>query len=199
MEDVLVLQNETKEVNLTIMKHVILEVTKALMKAGLIGIVCYNIYLANNEFNKTRLLPMKIESTENKDIKRTKEALAILNLPANKIPTYSESVILASRAADVDPVLIVALMYTESSFKVTARSSKGYTGLMQTPSRTGYVEADIMHGASILKEKLQISKGDIHKALTFYKGSKYDKNNLGYKQATQVLDLYNKLNKRIVV
>lgn len=86
-----------------------------------------------------------------------------------------------------DPYLIIALIYTESNFNPKAKSHKGYIGLMQTPKTTNYIETDIHYGCTILNEKLKITKGDLLKALTLYKGGN---NEIAYKQATQVLYIY---------
>lgn len=171
--------------------------TNLIFKVALTIFVVNNILTTNTQINQNRILPIKLESTETKDFKRTKEALIILNLPKEKVQQFTNSVIMGAKVAQVDPVLIVALMYTESSFKNNAKSSMGYQGLMQTPSKTGFTEVDIMHGSVILKEKLSISKGDIQQALTYYKGSKFKKNTVGYKQANQVIALYNNLNHQI--
>lgn len=197
MEQLLTLQRETKEINLTLYLELGKALFKTITKVGLIGIVCYNIFLANQELNNNRITPMKIESTESKELKRTKEALAILKLPTEKIEKYAESSIMASKVAGVDPVLLMCLYWTESRFSLSAKSSMGYKSIAQTPSATGFVEADMMHGANILQTKMKIAKGDIHKALCFYKGSKFNKNTVGYKQAQEVLTVYNDINKKI--
>lgn len=198
MEQALTLnERETNSINLAVAIELVKMSIKTILKAGLIGLVAYNIIVVNTQLNSNRIIPMKIESTETKDLKRTKEALAILKLSNDKIPKYTKSGILAANVAGVDPVLLMCLYWTESRFSLTAKSSMGFKSIAQTPSATGFVEADMMHGANILQEKMRIADGNLHKAICFYKGSKYNKNSVGYKQASEVIALYNTVNKQI--
>jgi hypothetical protein len=198
MENVLALdRRETKEVNFAVVVELIKMSMKGILKVGLIGIVCYNIYVANDTMNQSRITPMKIESTETKELKRTKEALALLKLSPEKIPQYADGIIMSAKVAGVDPVLLACLYYTESRFSLTAKSRMGFKGIAQTPTSTGYVASDMVHGADKLREKMESNNNDIHAALTNYKGSKFKKGTAGYKQASEVLVLYASLNKQI--
>ena len=84
-------------------------------------------------------------------------------------------------------------METESTFKLTAISSKGYKGVLQTPTATmQYFDVDTLHGARILEDKIRYADGDLKEALILYKGG--GRNKEARKQATQqvneVYDLY---------
>src|SRR2546426_8790226 len=62
-------------------------------------------------------------------------------------------------------------MKTESNFNKHAISYKFYKGLMQTPEYSGYIDIDILWGARILQEKLEMTHYDLRKALALYKRS----------------------------
>jgi soluble lytic murein transglycosylase-like protein len=93
----------------------------------------------------------------------------------------------ASRDYNLNPVFVATLIYTESSFNPVAISSKGYKGILQTPSMSGFVDVDIRHGLSIFKDKLRIANGDVARAVALYKGGD---NLLAKTQANQMLNLY---------
>lgn len=172
-------------------------IVKSTIKIGLIGCIFYNTYLSIQTYNQKSMTPIRIESKQSLDMRRTKEALIYLKAPLKQIEILTESIIHGASIAKVDPVLIAVLMKTESEFKSTAKSSMGYKSLMQTPTSTGLSATDTMHGCEILKEKLMITKNDIPKALTLYKGSGWSiKNGVkskGYEQALQVLSIYKKV------
>jgi len=59
---------------------------------------------------------------------------------------------------------------------------------MQTPVATlEFSDVDTLHGARILKQKLEISNNNLRKALALYKGGN---NPTAYRQADQVLSVY---------
>ena len=66
---------------------------------------------------------------------------------------------------------IAELVLSESGFNPKAVSPKGYKGLLQTPTMTGYVNADIAHGIAILQEKFKQYKDPLD-AIAAYKGGK---------------------------
>ena len=82
---------------------------------------------------------------------------------------------------NISPRLILAMISTESSFKITARSRKGAIGLMQILPRAHREIANsndlyslglnIKYGASIFKDCLKRHSGNIRKALMAYNGS----------------------------
>jgi soluble lytic murein transglycosylase-like protein len=86
-----------------------------------------------------------------------------------------------SEAHQVDPFLTLAVITTESKFDYMAVSPAGAKGLMQViPSwhkdKISVVEvfnpvANIKAGTQILREYLNSTNGDVHKALLMYNGS----------------------------
>jgi hypothetical protein len=117
-------------------------------------------------------------------------SLRKLDAPEEHIYELGSAIRLASSRTGINEKLLTALMYTESGFDRSAESKKGYKGLMQTPSATGFIDVDVLHGAFILKDKLRISKGNVRKALTLYKGGN---NKVARKQANQVLLVFRNL------
>lgn len=97
-----------------------------------------------------------------------------------------KAVTLASKQTDLSESLLLSLMYSESSFKPKAVSSKRYNGLMQIPQSVYYEDANCLIGAKILIEKLKITNGDYKKAITIYKGWPVDHPE-GRKQAENVI------------
>lgn len=126
------------------------------------------------------------------------KALDHLKCPQDKRNAITEGVLKGAATIGVDPILILALLYTESNFNLRAVSPKGYRGLMQTPSATmAYADVDILHGARILEEKMKspAAKGvngkvDMRKALAMYKGGL---NPAAFRYADETLALHRKL------
>jgi len=114
-----------------------------------------------------------------------------LGAPKERINELSSAIRLASRETNINENLILALMYTESSFNPNARSYGNggkYKGLMQTPTASFiYADVDALHGARILKDKLRITDGRLLDALALYKGGR---NKVAYRQAQETLNLY---------
>lgn len=100
------------------------------------------------------------------------ESLVSLGAPTKKIGQLSEAVQNASRATALPWQLLIALMYTESTFDEDAVSKKRYKGLMQIPQEIPYADANILVGARILEDKVRIANGDLHVALAMYKGGR---------------------------
>jgi hypothetical protein len=195
-------QKETKEVNLVVTKEVVRMFFKAIWKAGLIGVVAYNIIIATQVFNANRITPIKIsQPKEPIEVVQTKEALALLNCPQEKIEAVSKGSVVGAMVLkdyDIKPAFVAVLAKTESGYSLKARSKMGFKSIMQTPTATGYYNSDIVHGCDKLAEKLKISKGNLLVALTYYKGSKttHDakgRETMGYKQAKEVIALYDKI------
>lgn len=88
----------------------------------------------------------------------------------------------AAKKYNHSPELIIALVKTESNFDEKALSSMGYKGLMQI-SQNVPSDANILIGSRILREKLEITNGDIKKALCLYKGY-----SIGTKKGSQEAD-----------
>src|SRR5207253_7709128 len=77
----------------------------------------------------------------------------------------------------------------------TRRSSdlKGYSGLMQTPGMSGYIDLDVRWGVRILKEKLELANYDLKTAIALYKGGN---NRLARKQAEEFMRRWRKVSRR---
>lgn len=90
----------------------------------------------------------------------------------------------------LDPVLVLSVIATESSFNPNARSSAGAMGLMQaiprfhpdSLQRVGVSPAELYHprkniqvGTDILSKYLKLSQGNVTSALQRYNGSLKDK------------------------
>lgn len=110
-----------------------------------------------------------------------------LHAPKDRIPEMESALRLASDRTGIDGKLLAVLAFTESNFKKTAVSGKGYKGLMQTPSASFFTDVDILYGARILKEKLRLTGGNLLEALTLYKGGDRPS---ARKQANRVLAIY---------
>lgn len=101
-------------------------------------------------------------------------------------PKFVRPILKSAGVLDIDPIFWTFLIDSESGFKITARSPKGYVGLGQTPKavgKTGYEVADLVYAASIYNEKLKIAKGDTFLATALYKGGN---NKMAKKQAADV-------------
>jgi hypothetical protein len=85
-------------------------------------------------------------------------------------PELAKAFVTAGMQTSIDPILLASLAYTESTFNKYAISSKGYKGLMQTPKWFQFSSMDVLYGAEILKQKLDLAKGNIYIALAMYKG-----------------------------
>lgn len=176
------------------MKKII--ITLNILLFVILGLFTNKIMYSINEISKVTN-PVKITTLvvkkHNRD--RANEALKFLNVSYEKRKKLSHAINLASRATGFDQEMIVALMKTESDFKSTAISPKGYKGLMQTPNASfDYPEVDILYGAKILEEKYSIAKGDILLALSLYKGGN---NPEAKKYAKQTLSLYQEIKKNM--
>ena len=108
----------------------------------------------------------------------------------------SDAILLSADIIDVSPMLVVAIMDTESNFKTNVVSSKGYKGLMQTPTATmQFYDVDTLHGARILEEKLKYCDNNLMEALILYKGGGGGPaaRRQATQQAEEVYNLYTKL------
>jgi len=103
-----------------------------------------------------------------------------------------KAILLASQQTGLSQNLLMALMFTESSFQRQAVSSKKYQGLMQIPWKIHWEDANTLTGARILLEKLSIAKGNVRDALVLYKGWRLN-DKKGEYEADKVLTLSRKL------
>jgi len=97
---------------------------------------------------------------------------------------------------DLNGFLILCLMKTESDYDREAVSHKGYSGLMQTPGMSGYIDLDVRWGVRILKEKLDRAKCDLKKAIALYKGGN---NRLARKQAEEFMRRWRKVSRDMIL
>ena len=106
------------------------------------------------------------------------------NVPLGEAQKIALAVDKAVDETRISGYLIICLMKTESNFNKHAISYKFYKGLMQTPEYSGY----------ILQEKLEMTHHDLRKALALYKGGN---NRLARRQASEVLNLWNRVSREI--
>ena len=107
-----------------------------------------------------------------------------------------------SKQKDIDFDLIISLMEIESSFKVNSLSNRGAIGLFQVMPRyhrnkiknkdIWSIEDNIKIGTTVLKEYIELSNGDIFKALQRYNGSLFDKKKRYSNKIFKNLDNINK-------
>jgi soluble lytic murein transglycosylase-like protein len=154
---------------------------------ALLVVFCVLIYIKETQ----RYIPVSIQDTQQINIIQKK--LELLNIP------YNEKLIMgidfASKQTEISPDIIIALIYTESTFNKNALSFGNggkYKGLMQIPHEVFYVDANIIIGARILKEKLRYTKGDMKKAILLYKGYPLDSER-GHQQVQKVYVVYHKI------
>jgi len=122
------------------------------------------------------------------------KALLNLGAPDGKVGQLAEAVRHAARATNLPRELLVALMYTESTFREDAVSPKRYKGLMQIPQEIPYPDANILVGARILEDKMRLAKGDLELALTMYKGGRHKPQ--AQKYAAHTIGVYERLRSR---
>ena len=96
---------------------------------------------------------------------------------------------------DLNGFVILCLMKTESDYDRKAISHKGYSGLMQTPGMSGYIDIDVRWGVRILKEKLKLANYDLKKAIALYKGGT---NRLARKQAEEFMRRWRKVSGEMI-
>ncbi len=116
------------------------------------------------------------------------ETLIDLQAPKERVSSLNRWIRSASGVTQVDPMLLVCLLHTESRFRKDAASEKGYKGEAQTMRFSEFSSVNILEGAEILRDKLSLSKGDMFEALARYKGGKDKKK--AREQAREVLRLY---------
>jgi len=190
---------------LVVRKRVVMELfgfAWLLAKVIVLGFVLYQVFLAARSYHSHLPVPYPIPAVKAiKHVMTQAEmeqhqlhiALTSLQCPSAKLRPFSEGILKGAHSIHVDPLLITALLPTESNFKMNARSPKGYKGLMQTPwASMEYADVDILYGCRILEEKMHspIAKGSIRTALALYKGGLSGE---AFREADQVLRLYHRL------
>ena len=113
--------------------------------------------------------------------------------PSQKIIKAAQ---IAGEQTGLSKPFLLCLMWSESSFKPNAVSSRNYRGLMQVPYSVYYEDANVLIGARIFMEKLKITKGDYRKALVLYKGWSLG-DPKGLAQADKVINLTLRMKKHL--
>lgn len=160
-----------------------------IIKGIVIGMAIGSIMVPYHNMTCT-VIPIQLQILKPETI--TAQNLRRLGAPEKHINDISSAIVMASKQTGLSPNLIIALMYTESTFDHKAVSSLNYRGLMQIPYDVRYIDANVLIGARIFKDKLKIANGDVRKAICFYKGWQYS-DAKGRKQADKVIKIYNKL------
>jgi len=138
------------------------------------------------------IVPVHVRPAGQHEVDRVRQSLLKVGAPTEKVDELATAIKSASASAQVSPILLVALMYTENeSFDYKAVSEKGYKGLMQTPwASMRWADVDTLLGAKILQEKLKLSGNNPLEALRLYKGGK---NPTATRQAKRTMKVYEDL------
>ena len=88
-----------------------------------------------------------------------KETLIDLRAPKEKVASLNRWIRSASGVTQVDPVLLVCLLHTESGFRKDAVSEKGYKGEAQTRRFSEFSSVNILEGAEILSRQARAVEG----------------------------------------
>ena len=156
---------------------------KAILLGGLICLLIVQIHAYSR-----LAVPVKMATKPGDCVEET---LLSLGAPKKMVDELAHAVRNASVATDVPKELLIALLYTESTFNPKAVSKKGYKGLMQTPHPVPYTDASVLIGARILRDKIRLANGDIDLAVAMYKGGK--NNPQAQRQAAYTMSLFRKL------
>jgi soluble lytic murein transglycosylase-like protein len=205
MEDSLRIGILTTDQVFHVKKKLILEIFGSVwvaIKVGLTLLAFSGVVLAARQYHSNLPIPVKMKmtadklTTANQEFVQLTQALEYLKCPQSKIASIAEGILKGAKTIGVDPKLILALLFTESRFNLKAISSKGFQGLMQTPSASKeYADVDILYGCRILQEKMNSTrvndgKLNMRKALAMYKGGL---NPMAYSYADETLALYKRL------
>jgi len=135
---------------------------------------------------------LAIAIATNEPDQRIEQCLERVGVPEGRTERIAEGVRLAANHHDLSPEFLIALAFTESSFKERAISSKNYKGYLQIPHALWEPAENFLVGARIMKEKLEMARGNVRKAIILYKGWPVDSPR-GIYEANKVLRLYNRL------
>jgi hypothetical protein len=157
-------------------------------------LVCVSVLWIQFHSFAELIVPVQVPPAE-QQVDRVKQSLLKVGAPPEKVDELATAIKGASASAQVSPILLVALMYTENeSFDYKAVSEKGYKGLMQTPwASMRWADVDTLLGAKILQEKLKLSRNNLLEALSLYKGGK---NPTAARQAKRTIKVYEDLLKQ---
>ncbi len=155
-------------------------------------LVCVSVLWVQFHGFTELIVPVQAGPSGNQQADRVRQSLLKVGAPIEKIDELATAIKGASASAQVSPILLVALMYTENeNFDYKAVSEKGYKGLMQTPwASMRWADVDTLLGAKILQEKLKLSGNNLLEALRLYKGGK---NPTATRQAKRTIEVYEDL------
>ena len=155
-------------------------------------LVCMSVLWVQFHGFTELIVPVQVGSAARQQTDHVKESLLKVGAPTEKIDELATAIKGASASARVNPILLVALMYTENqNFDYKAVSEKGYKGLMQTPwASMRWADVDTLLGAKILEEKLKLSGNNLLEALRLYKGGR---NPTATRQAKRTIEVYEDL------
>lgn len=170
----------------------------------LVVIACY-VTNGSQALIRTFPIPMKLEVPISQ-VKKVapvvleeplKIALRKLGCPTKRFEDIYYGIKLGAQRIHVDPLLILALLFTESRFDPNAVSPKGYVGYMQTKHPcVEFGDVEILYGCRKLQEKMRLKlakrngKVDMRIALALYKGGLSKR---AFYQADEVLAMYARL------
>ena len=155
-------------------------------------LVCMSVLWVQFHSFTELIVPVQVRPVGQQQVDRVKQSLLKVGAPPEKVDELAMAIKGASASAQVSPILLVALMYTENeNFDYKAVSEKGYKGLMQTPwASMRWADVDTLLGAKILQEKLKLSGNNVLEALRLYKGGK---NPTATRQAKRTIEVYEDL------
>lgn len=142
-------------------------------------------YISNFKF------PVPIDPNMNK---KSEEIITFLTNEINIPYNIASSIVRISIFEEIDPFLIVSLIYTESSFNPKAKSKLGYYGLMQVKPKIDCIETNILYGIKILKNKINKYK-DLETAIIKYKGYNISSDR-GIKEKEKVFLFYSNIKEK---
>lgn len=151
-----------------------------------------NFAQAANPISETPIVTPAVDLVQKEEV-RYERLVSFLsehyNRPRHQVESIVEETVAHAESENIDPILFLALIATESSFNPNAVSPKGAIGLVQVIpryhptkinaiTRSGKRPTDIREnikmGVAILSEYRAIHNGDMRKALLSYNGSLKD-------------------------
>ena len=142
--------------------------------------------IITTEPSKEKIILNKITQRLQASVERTKNIIDSYEIPGVDSQKIAEIINAEANSSGIDPMLITAIVYAESTFKSRIVSKTGKIGLMQIHpdeavkiSQTNKIKflgvtslyharANILFGTLKFKEKLKESAGDMEKALIAY-------------------------------
>lgn len=137
------------------------------------------------------LIVRSLSSYEDNFVLNALATVARAYVSPNDALRYAKAVETASFAQGIDPFIYMKLLATESGFNQHAVSCKGYKGIPQIKKTTGDPIQDIIKGAVVLRQKLDLTHGDYIQAISLYKG--FNKEPRGIKMAKDIVAQATKL------